>query len=104
MHKIEIAAESLTYVESKAEIFIKTIVITGIDIGGAAMCQKCPANSVSFGKQSHCTKCPAGFQANAQFTACEPCPEGHFSSKAGEECKPCPINTLAFSNTGLFLG
>jgi hypothetical protein len=38
MHKIEIAAESQGNAESKAEIFIKTIVITGIDVGGAAFC------------------------------------------------------------------
>jgi len=34
--------------ESEAELFVKTILIQGIEKGGAALCQKCPTGTISF--------------------------------------------------------
>ncbi|EKX51696.1 hypothetical protein GUITHDRAFT_102302 [Guillardia theta CCMP2712] len=57
---------------------IDSIVVTGVQDGGAI----------------ECVACPPGFVSDEQASICAPCPPGQFAAGGGSSCAPCTAGTF----------
>lgn len=87
IHYMQIAAENkdeeYAFEDSKAEIYITSLIFQGLNSGGAAKCLECPEGYISGDKSPDCQKCPVGTESNSQNTECIPCKQGYFNNEAG---------------------
>ena len=79
--------------ESREEVRVFEISVSGSEVGSADFCVSCPEGFVTLyemGLAVSCRACPAGFESDEDHGECVRCQPGFFNDIIGDICKPCP--------------
>ena len=88
--------------EDNSAASISSILIVGVDEGGAGYCVPCPVRYFSANASSTCTPCAPGYTHTPDRTSCQRCPVNMISTDTG--CETCPFNTEANSEQTMCIG
>lgn len=75
---------------------LSSLLITGINEGGASHCQPCPSRHYSSIGSSRCEECAPGYTHTKDQLDCQRCPINMISGPL--DCENCPYNTEANSD------
>jgi hypothetical protein len=85
---------------------IHSVLVFGLEKGGASKCFPCGDGMYSGEAQSRYSLCPPGTQSTVSKETCESCTENTYSDMPGlrDGCLDCPSNTYANHNNTFCLG
>jgi len=87
---------------SPSSAVLSSLLVTGIEEGGASNCQPCPSRHYSAVGSASCEECAPGYTHTENHLGCQRCPANTISGPL--DCENCPFGTEANSAQTMCVG